>query len=178
MIKEKIEKIIELLQIPKDLKKTSGHILFRMHRALKENDLKSYCESESILFDIMGVNKVLESNLLTESEVQNLHDKIRYMVELDTSESHRLWEHYFKTDEASRGIEIVSKDDFKWDKLSENTVPDRKKIVVKTYDSETMEFEGEPVTAESIKKKIEQGIILMPSHVKKSDLNMTNRNVI
>jgi hypothetical protein len=175
MIKEKIEKILELLKIKDDDKKTAGQLLFRMHRSLKDNDLKLYAENESILFGIMGLDIILEKKLLNESDVQNLHDKIKFMIELKNIESHKLFEQYFTTKQASRDIDKISKDNFKWDSLSENTVPEKRKMIVKTYDSESMEFEGKPVTAELIQSMFEKGIILMSSHNKKSlDMKQVN----
>lgn len=174
-MENKIQKIKELLGITKlnELKQLeAGATIRNMIKYSGEKKLKHYCAAESILFQIMGVDMLVEKKMLTEAEIQDLHNKIKYMIELSTenlNESKELYNQYFKSKQATRDIKKISKDNYKWNSISETTVPEKAKMVVKYYDSKHMTYEGKPVTAALVQDMYEKGIILMPSFNKEAE---------
>lgn len=164
----KIEKILDLLGIEHNRKAMSEVIKMMIENV---NNLQEYCKYETILFSSMGVDTVTKKGLLTESELQDLHDKIKFIMGMGSgslNESQRLYSYYFESGRAGRDINNITKikkDDFKWNNLSEN-MPDvsgdkSEKFVV--FDSMTNTYKGKPVTPKLIYDLLAKGIILVPS---------------
>jgi hypothetical protein len=141
------------------------------------NNKAIYCQNEDILLRaVLGLDSVQDR--LNESEIQNLHNKIHYMIECaqKKTEGQSLYEQYFRSGQCSRDIKKIDKNLFKWDSLNEKyALPDvsgDKKMKIEYYDSVTNTYKGKPITPELIMSLLTKGIILKSSHNKASDMHL------
>jgi hypothetical protein len=193
----KVQKIIELLGINKN-QETAQRIIENMMKHI--HDKKTYCENESLLFHLLGVDAV--QDILTEPEVISLHEKIKYIIGMGSeslTESNRLYSYYFESKEATRDInkidkklykwnavpennnppEKIDKSQFKWDSLTERNDPmvsGDKKQKVAYYDSVNNTYLGQDVNQDLIMALLAQGILLMPDHMKKAERNIHKKD--
>jgi hypothetical protein len=185
---DKIKKILELLGIPKEKESITRSTIERMIKSAEEDSLTRYCENEAMLFNILGVDRLVEKNLLTENEIQDLHDKIKYIVELNSetlNEAKRLYNLYFETKQASRDIKKIKKESVGFFDYIGGSTPEKirinertdpmvsgdKKQKIEYYDSVKMTYKGQEVNQDLIMRLLYQGIILMPDHARKADPN-------
>jgi hypothetical protein len=111
---EKIYKIAELLGVTYLSKNTQSivhHTLKSMVEAIKNDNEKLYNANYKDLMQHLGVNRLVDNRMLTETELHDLSDKIFIMLEVAAAK--KLYEMYFPK-AASKNTKRIDKNQFNW----------------------------------------------------------------